>query len=243
MFLKLASLLLVSLSGLNTSYPPVDPTYSTDFTVENHVLVSVNDKTAGEIRIYRDSGITSVAEHAFDGCTFASIMISDVVTTFEATIPDEAYVNLTKSKSAYSYSFPEEIIVNEYACDEGFLNYWNEHIRDNIDGSICNVAKKHYYFMKNLYTELNNHDRYVVDKTVDGTGTIKDSIKFLDSHFNSSPSQMTTKEISQSVMITVILVIASFGMTAIGIFYVLKDKKVINQAKYYLQVWACVLNQ
>ena len=60
-------------------------------------------------------------------------------------------------------------------------------------------------------------------------------MNYLNSHFNSTPSQNNNREIPKTVMITVILVIASFGMTAIGIFYVLKDKKVINQAIQYLQ--------
>ena len=202
--------------------------YSTDFEVENHILMSVNEKTASEIRIYKSSGIISVDSHAFDDCTFTSIMISNSVTTFNPVLADNVVVNLTKDKASYSFDLPANLTVNEYACDEGFINYWNLYIRDNIDGSICNVSKEHYIYVKGLYSGLSDYDKNVVENTSDGTGTIKDSIKFLDSHFNSSPSQMTTKEISQSVMITVILVIASFGMTAIGIFYVLKDKKVIN---------------
>ena len=133
------------------------------------------------------------------------------------------------------FAIPDNVTVVEYACDEGFLNYWNEFIRPNIDGSICNVNKEHYVKMKLLYSQLKNRNDYAnvdsetVETTKDGTGTIRDSIRFLDSYFgNSNKSQMGEKEISQSVMITLILIIASFGMTSIGLFYFLKDRNVIK---------------
>lgn len=229
MFLQLASLLLTFGVGLN-NIQPVDPGqyFSTDFTVENHVLVSVNDKAAKEIRIYKDSGITTIDEHAFDGCSFDSVMISDCVTTINAEISENVLVKFTKAKSSYSFDLPENVQYLEHSCDEGFLNYWTENIRDDIDGSICNVSIDNYRYVKELYSNLNNYDKFIVENTIDGDATIKESLKFLDSQFSSTPSESNSREISKGVMISLILVIASFGMTAIGIFYVLKDKKVIK---------------
>ena len=221
---------LLALFGL-TNTTPLPPEYSADFVMENGVLVSVQEHARTsytQFRIYSNSGITSVSANAFDGCTVESIMISNVVQEFAPTLNEGTIVNLTNERSTYHFDLPDNLVVNEYACDEGFVNYWDQYIRNNVDESICNVSRDHYNKIKTLYSNLSQQDKLTVDYISDGTGTIEDSLKYLDSHFNSSPSQKTNKEISQTAMITVILVIASFGMTAIGIFYVLKDKKVIK---------------
>ena len=205
MIKELFSVLILSLLGASWNLTPTS--YSDDLTIENHALVEVNDKSALDVRIYKEREVTSISKNAFNGCSFIQIMISSTVKTVEA--------------------------VYEYACDEGFLNYWKEFIRPNIDGSICNVEKANYLKMKQLYRSLDNtyedSDLERVNKTEDGSGTIKDSVAFLDDYFsNSQKSQNVEKEISQSVMITLILIIASFGMTSIGLFYFLKDKNVIK---------------
>ena len=224
--------LFALLGGIGlTNTTPLPPEYSCDFIVENGVLTGVQEdaKTSyNQFRIYSNSGITSVAANAFDGCTVDSIMIADTVQQFYPVLSEGTVVNLTKDKVSYNFDLPNDLIINEYACDEGFINYWDLFIRNNVDKSICNVSREHYIQIKTLYSNLSSQDKLTVDGTSDGTGTIKDSMNYLNSHFNSTPSQNSNREIPQTVMITVILVIASFGMTAIGIFYVLKDKKVIN---------------
>ena len=91
------------------------------------------------------------------------------------------------------------------------------------------MTKENYRQMKMLYSQLSEYDRDIVVNTDDGGSKIANGISFLDSHFSgSSQSGTKEKEISQSVMITLILIIASFGMTSIGLFYILKDKKVIK---------------
>lgn len=227
----LLSVLAIGL--LASSWSVVPTSYSDDLTVENHALIEVNDKTALDVRIYKDKEVTSISTNAFDGCSFTQIMISDTVRTVDATFPANLTINYTGPKSDISFAIPEDATVNEYACDEGFLNYWKEFIRPNIDGSICSVKKENYLKMKQLYRSLDNtyidNDLDRVNKVVDGDGTIKDSVAFLDDYFSGSQkSQNVEKEISQSVMITLILIIASFGMTSIGLFYFLKDKNVIK---------------
>ena len=233
--------LLIGPAIRNTS--PLPPNYSTGFIVEGDAIVGVQEdaKWCTEFRIYSNRGITAVAADAFDGCTVNKIMISDTVQHFYPVLEEGTVVNLVKDKASYHISFPSNVVVNEYACDEGFLNYWDANIRDNVTKSICNVSKTQYDYVKTLYQQLSPFDLNVVNHTSDGKGTIEDSMKYLENHFSSSPTQQKSKEIPQTIMISLILVIASFGMTAIGIFYVLKDKKVINQAKCYLQLWACVL--
>lgn len=223
-------LLLASL--FTSSVWNVQIQYSDDIIVEDHVLTAVNDKDSQYIRVYAESGATSIGEHAFDDCKFEYLMVSNKIRENAATFPDTLKTfEYTGAAADINFDLPEDVTVIEYACDEGFLNYWNEFIRPNIDGSICNVNKEHYVKMKSLYSNLDRwaYDLETVNTTHDGTGTIKDSIKFLDNYFgNSNKSRMTEKEISQSVMITLILIIASFGMTSIGLFYFLKDKKVIE---------------
>ena len=224
---NLLSLLLIAISPFSWE---ITPSYFTNVTVENHVLSSVNDKTATYVRIYSSSEATSISEHAFDECSFTTLMISNSVRTINAEFPNTlTLIEYSGALDDISFAVPNNISVKEYACDEGFLNYWHEYIRPNFDGSICHVQKQHYVRMKTLYSQLDNGDAETILNTQDGTGTIKDSIAYLDSYFgNPNRSQMTEKEISQSVMITLILIIASFGMTSIGLFYFLKDKNVIK---------------
>ena len=229
MFKGLFGLLLTSL--LTAGWTVIHG-YTEDFVVDNGVLVSVNDKTNYSLRIYAEKNVTSIAEHAFDDCHFVTMMISTTVTEINATFPTElTTIEFTGSREDISFAIPEGITVVEYADDEGFINYWKEYIRPNINGSICNVSKEHYLKMKSLYNNLGEYagDLESVNETVDGTGTIKDSVAFLDNYFSgSNKSQISEKEISQSLMITLILIIASFGMTSIGLFYFLKDRKVIE---------------
>ena len=224
--LLLASLITSPFWGVTTDY-------SEKFTVEDHVLVSVEEENHPYLRIYAYREVTTIAEHAFDNHNFADIMISNTVRTVYATFPEHVHIAYTGALDDINFDIPEDATVSEYAYDEGFLNYWREYIRPNFDGSICNVKKEHYLKMKSLYKNLEHSfvtkDLNIVNSTDDGTGTIKDSIAYLDSYFGTSnKSQMTEKEISQSVMITLILIIASFGMTSIGLFYFLKDRKVIE---------------
>lgn len=207
--------------------------YSDDLNIDNHILVEVNDKSALDVRIYKEKEVASISANAFDGCSFTQIMISNTVRTVEATFPDNVTINYTGALDDINFAIPDNATVNEYACDEGFLNYWKEFIRPNIDGSICSVKKADYLKMKQLYRSLDStyvdSDLEKVNKVLDGDGTIKDSVAFLDDYFSGSQkSQHVEKEISQSVMITLILIIASFGMTSIGLFYFLKDKNVIK---------------
>lgn len=204
--------------------------YEDDFNIKNNVLVEVTNKTTNEIRIYKASGITVVADDAFKDCQFTTIMVSNSVKEINDEFPETLTTFLyTGSEQECDFTISDGIEVKYYACDEGFLNYWTTYIRPGINGSICNVAKADYVKMKELFASLTDFEKSYVLEVEDGTGKIKNSIKFLDEHFaNSNRSQSKEKEISQSTMIALILIIASFGMTSIGIFYILKDRKVIK---------------
>ena len=218
------------LASLFTSSNALGPSFSTDVTVDNHVVTSINDKFADEVRLYKSLEATSIGEDAFDDCSFKSLMISSSIITNNAEFPVSLEtINYTGDASNITFDIPNNITIYSYACDEGFLNFWYEFIRPGINGSICNVTKENYRQMKMLYSQLSEYDRNIVVNTDDGGSKIANGIGFLDKHFSdSNQSGVKEKEISQSVMITLILIIASFGMTSIGLFYILKDKKVIN---------------
>lgn len=223
-------MILSLFSLLSFLFVPSQPLKKVDYSsmlhVEDGVLVEVIDKTAEEVRIYENDHVTSIAENAFDGCAFTTIMISHTVNEISALFPNNVIINYT---GALPTPFNTEgFIVNEYACDEGFLNFWGTYIRPHITDSICEVKRVNYDKMINLYNALSIEDKDTVNNTVDGSSTIKDSVEFLKTFFKPKQSTNTTKEITQSTMITIILVIASIGMTSIGIFYFLKDKNIIG---------------
>ena len=216
--------LLTTISLPSTPLKKVD--YSSMLKVENGVLLEVLDKESEEVRIYEKDHVTSIDENAFDGCNFSTIMISSSVQNINASFDDGVIINYTGSLPA-----PFDVtghVVNEYACDEGFIHFWGEHIRQSQEQSICDVTRENYERMLLLYSALSKDDKEVVDSIEDGDGTIKDSVNFLKTYFKGKSSSNITKEIAQSTMLVVILVIASIGMTSIGIFYYLKDKNIIE---------------
>lgn len=200
--------------------------FSSMLRIENGVLLEVLDKSADDIRIYEKDHVTSIDATAFDGCQFTTIMISNTVTEINAVIPDNVVINYTGSLPAY-FDVGEHI-VHEYACDEGFIHYWGEYIRKTPEQSICDVKREDYNTMIQLYENLSKDDKEVVDAIPDGDSSIKDSVEFLRTYFKEKNKSNTTKEIAQSTMLTIILVIASIGMTSIGVFYYLKDKNIIK---------------
>lgn len=204
--------------------------YSTNITVEDGILTSVNDKSSPEVRIYAEKGVSSIASGAFDDCTFTTLMISKTVQSNNAVFPNTLNeIFFTGSEDELNFEIPNNVILYEYGCDEGFFNFWDEFVRPHFDDSICDVTKSNYIKMKQLYNNLSDIDLQVVNSRVDGSGTIKDSVEYLDTYFTpSQSSQVIEKEIPQTTMITIILIIASFGMTSIGVFYVLKDRDIIE---------------
>ena len=126
--------------------------YSEDITVENHVLTSVNDKTYPNIRIYADKEVYTIADGAFDDCVFEMIMVSNTVTEVNDEFPTTLKtLFFTGSNEEIHFDIPGSVEVLTYACDEGFMVYWNRYIRPNTNGSsICSVEKDKYLEMKKL---------------------------------------------------------------------------------------------
>ena len=205
----------------------------------NYTVTSVKDDylAASNIRIYKfdENPIDEIADTAFVGTTFDSVVISKDITH----INNAVFENATNIVNIYYTGSLEEFAllnlsfdvnhVYPYSVDEGFINYWNSNIRTNKDINICNITRDQYNQTMILYNDLIKTDVDVVNNYVDAAGyKISDSIKELIRVFSDIPSPKKKDEWNQTGAITLIIVIAVIGTTAITIFYLLKTKNYIS---------------
>lgn len=205
----------------------------------NYTVTSVKDDylAASNIRIYKfdENPIDEIADTAFVGTAFDSVVISKDITH----INNAVFENATNIVNIYYTGSLEEFAllnlsfdanhVYPYSVDEGFINYWNSNIRTNKDINICNITRDQYNQTMTLYNDLIKTDVDVVNNYVDAAGyKISDSIKELIRVFSDIPSPKKKDEWNQTGAITLIIVIAVIGTTAITIFYLLKTKNYIS---------------
>ena len=205
----------------------------------NYTVTSVKDDylAASNIRIYKfdENPIDEIADTAFVGTTFDSVVISKDITH----INNAVFENATNIVNIYYTGSLEEFAllninfdvnhVYPYSVDEGFINYWNSNIRTNKDINICNITRDQYNQTMTLYNDLIKTDVDVVNNYVDAAGyKISDSIKELIRVFSDIPSPKKKDEWNQTGAITLIIVIAVIGTTAITVFYLLKTKNYIS---------------
>lgn len=244
--LALLPLLAPTAGGVLFSSPKIhEGTYNEEhYEIVSGVLTSVKDEylDATELRIYGsefdDNAITSISDNAFDSMTnLQSIMISKEVTLTSADFLPNTVKNLYFTGKTEEFSLnnlSEEVVVHYEACDEGFISKWHAEIREYNDTtvSICDtVSKAQYNEFAELYSNLSYTGDFETVKLYPDTEefNIGESMKKLaDIYSPSSDSKNTEKTMTQSSMIVLILIIAAIGMTSIGLFYVLKDKKVIS---------------
>lgn len=205
----------------------------------NYTLTSIKDDYLGasNIRVYRfdENPIDEISDTAFVGTTFNSIVLSkdiyhitDAVFTNAPNITTIYYTGSLNEFKSLNLSFNEENVI-PYSVDEGFINYWNGNIRVNKDINICNISRDQYNQTMELYNGLIKTDLDVVNSYVDSAGyKIIDSIKELIRVFDYNPSPKKKDEWNQTGAITLIIVIAVIGTTAITIFYLLKTKNYIS---------------
>ncbi len=210
------------------------------YNIVSTELVSVKDayKNESELRVYASetSKVLSINSEAFKDCkNLESIMLSKTVEVLPNglfdTLNNFQTINYTGSKQEFDqigFSNSKNYTINEYACDEGFVNYWNTFIRPNEDSSLCDVTKDNYKKMEALYNNLSDEDIVSIKDVKDADSTIEKGIKYLREFFSDAPKETTTREASKSTMIALILVIASIGMTFICVFYLLRERKIIN---------------
>ena len=232
---------LVSLLALPNSRVFDKSSFNSEyFNITSKEIISVKDehKNDTELRVYasEDYKVESINSEAFRDCSkLESIMLSKTVKTlpndvFDGLV-DFAIINYTGSIEefqAIGYSNTNNYVVNDYACDEGFLNFWNAKIRPTEDSSLCDISRDIYNKMEILYNKLSDDDIHSIKDIADGDSTIEKGIKYLREFFSDAPQETKTKEASKSTMIVLILIIASIGMTFICVFYLLRERKIIN---------------
>ncbi len=224
-----------------------DVNRNNEFIVEekadgHYKIVGVKDEylSSTELRIYSSSFsdvfIDEIASDAFKYCNeLSSLMISYQVTKVDGLIPSETFktINYTGNESLLATNnilFNEGFIVNFETNDEGFIYKWVNEVRPTTESNLCDVTNEQYQSLKHLYDSLDNNDKEIVNSYVDLAGSkISDSMNQLKKLFSEKTDDtQNRKEPSSKTMITLILVIAAFGMTFIGAFYLLKDKNIIE---------------
>jgi hypothetical protein len=96
----------------------------------------------------------------------------DNIVVVKYTGSEEQYnaLGITKTFSSIYY----------YACDEGFINYWNAVIRPEKGTSICDISKETFNTLYSRYIQLTSEEKSVVDTTLDKAGAkIGDSMQEL----------------------------------------------------------------
>jgi hypothetical protein len=204
-----------------------------------YAVIDVNEESEFEMdyRVYgtgkNNEVVDEIFEGAFDDCDFIlTLMISNKITT----IPEDFFENLdlttiyfTGSESEWNtYNFTTSDNVKFYACDEGFINYWNTYIRSDVNTNICDISTEVYDELLRLYNELEMGDYERVNAYEDKSGsTIEESMEYLDELFNpkEKPKQ---EELPRDTTLALVVVIAIFGMSSIAIFYLLKQKDIIH---------------
>ena len=218
--------------------------YVNDFTYVdkgdgNYLVSSVdNDSVLKEnlriYSIYEGSPVNEIAADCFANCdNLTSIMIGNGVTI----IPQGTLDILSLNQIHYTGSLQEwngigyltDVVVYEYAFDEGFINYWNKFVRPEEDSSVCDIGENNYKVLKEKYNNLTPYDKSVVnDYTDKGGETIGSSMKYLDAYFTPKENKESRTEIDKTTTLSIIVGIAIFGMTSIAVFYLLMKKNIIS---------------
>ena len=217
--------------------------YETSLDETYSIITNVSEsyKSADELRIYgkdyNDDGLLFKQVNSLGTASFTKIMISKDVETFTPDLTGktvfytgtEEEFNTFASNNSITKSNLSHILYQ--ACDEGFMRFWEDNILPLA--SICDLLDNHtlYDQMMELYNQLSyTGDKAVIDEAHDESrdSTIKDTIEYISSMINPVPTPSKKSELSQSTMLIFVLVIASIGMTSIGVFYLLKDKKIIE---------------
>ena len=202
----------------------------------NYTLTGVSSVNSEEIRIYYNESkiIDEISDTAFTTCTqLNSLMISKCVlyVSDAAFIDSISTVNYTGSQEQFeALNITKEFAnINYYACDEGFINYWNEKVRTSAEVSICDMSKADFQALYALYSNLSLTDRKTVDETKDiANEKIGESMAVLINQFKTPQSSQPKNEWKQSGAITFIIIVSVIGMTSICIFFLLKTKQIIS---------------
>ena len=207
---KIALLPLLALTIPFINQKPAVDNYHSGF--ESALITETNERvnktltgiasSNTNVRIYAEFEIDEISDTAFQGTTFTSLMISNYVTHMTDNVfanSSIVTVNYTGSKeefSALNLSFDINH-VNEYAFDEGFINYWNKEIRPEENTNICNITQQTFSKVYSLYKALEIDDKNYVDtyeeeEEID-IDAVQKEIDRLESELVEVRAQMKTK--------------------------------------------------
>ncbi len=204
---------------------------------DNYEITGIKDEYLNndEFRIYflEETKITSINVDAFKEVNHDfSIMISDNITYLPSSLFDinhNVIVNYTGDLNDLNYTPSDNVEPNDYACDEGFINYWNKFIRPDELSNICLLEIETYQDVNSRYNLLSERDRYYVDAYTDKSGsTIKDAIEYMNVYYDSQSQSQQTDFLSQEQTVALITGIAILGTTFISVLYFLKQKDYIS---------------
>lgn len=236
----LALPLLASSIGMQVNATHTD--YLNDFVLTinergNYTVTGVveSSKNKEELRVYYDENkvVDEIDSDAFVTCpNLTTLMFSYSITHIDNDALDNiVVVKYTGSEEQYNALGITKTFssIYYYACDEGFINYWNTTIRPEKGTSICDISKETFNTLYSRYIQLTSEEKAVVDTTLDKAGAkIGDSMQELVNLFYKPNSSKPKSEWNQSGAITLIIVISVIGMTSICIFFLLKTKKLID---------------
>ncbi|MCQ2802189.1 MAG: hypothetical protein MJ225_00655 [Bacilli bacterium] len=147
---------------------------------------------------------------------------------FLLMIPAFCLVGSNTPKEAKSLENNLVLLVNSKESDE-FLDYWENDFRKT---PTCDVKYEDFMVMITKYQALSSADKEIVDNTTDVRDgcKIKEVITTLVNRFYRITPQNTDKKdtLTKSTTIIIIVSVAVFGMSTISVFFILKNKKVID---------------
>lgn len=252
---KLALTLLPILFGLTIANPSFDMVevkatepgisqnyYDGSFILEEkpsgtYKIVGLDETNKYDYRVYsnRKDGkiVDEIASNAFDlASNVTEIMISKDILSIgdNSYLFDKVeYIHFTGSLTEWeSYQIDTDAVIFDYACDEGFINYWNTFIRPVKDTSICDIGETLYQELLSKYNALTTYDYEIVNAYEDIAGeTIEESMDYLDEFYNPK-EKPKSEELPKDLTLILIICISVFGMSMIAIFYLLKKKDIIH---------------
>lgn len=211
-----------------------DGTYNIDSLKEGYF-----DRS--DYRIYSNYDgmvISSIDNDVFANCNLmTSLMLSSRVLVSDISlfysIDNLLEVRYTGSeqefKEKYSSFDMNNYSISYYQNDEGFINYWDEVVRVDATQSICDIGEAGYRTLLSKYNALTTPEKIYVNAYEDVAGNlIKDSMQYLKDHFDVPQKANNSNQLSQQDSIITILIIATFGMSTITVFYLLKKKNIID---------------
>lgn len=136
--------------------------------------------------------------------------------------------SISTSKTQINETFDIKLVQKSTQSDE-FINYWYYEFRLI---PTCDVTYEQYKEMYDKYNDLTKEDKEIIDNLidVDPNYTIKQVIDTLTQRFykQGDGSKDERDVLDQTSTLIIISTVAIFGMSMILVFYMLKNKHIID---------------